>query len=94
MPLDQAAIPGAHNIVRQTYPNGMTVLVKENFSSPSVVIDGLLRAGATDDPIGKEGVSAFTSHLVMRGNLDFFLERIAGETKPAQSRGRALAGIP
>jgi hypothetical protein len=23
----------------------MTVLVKENFSSPSVVIDGLLRAG-------------------------------------------------
>ena len=34
----------------------MTVLVKENFSSPSVVIDGLVRAGAADDPIGKEGV--------------------------------------
>ena len=67
MPLDQAAIPGSHNIVRKTYPNGMTVLVKENFSSPSVVIDGLLRAGAADDPIGKEGVSAFTSHMVMRG---------------------------
>lgn len=67
MPLDKAAIPGSHNIVRQTYPNGMTVLVKENFSSPSVVIDGLVRAGAADDPIGKEGISALTSHMVMRG---------------------------
>lgn len=67
MPLDKSAIPGAHNVVRQTYPNGMTVLVKENFSSPSVVIDGLVRAGAADDPLGKEGVSAFTSRAVMRG---------------------------
>lgn len=36
----------------------------------------------------------FAPHLVMRGNLDFFLERIAGETKSTQSKGRALAGIP
>jgi zinc protease len=67
MPLNKSDIPGAHNIVRRTYPNGMTVLVKENFSSPSVVIDGLVRAGAADDPIGKEGVSAFTANMVMRG---------------------------
>ena len=67
MSLNKSDIPGTHNIVRQTYPNGMTVLVKENFSSPSVVIDGLVRAGAADDPSGKEGVSAFTSHMVMRG---------------------------
>jgi zinc protease len=67
MPLDKESIPGPHNIVRKEYPNGMTVLVKENFSSPSVVIDGLVRAGAADDPIGKEGVSALTSHTLMRG---------------------------
>ncbi len=67
MPFDKEAIPGPHNIARQEYANGMTVLVKENFSSPSVVIDGLLRAGGADDPIGKEGISAFTSHMVMRG---------------------------
>ena len=67
MPLDKESIPGPHNIVRQDFPNGMTVLIKENFSSPSVVIDGLIRAGAADDPIGKEGVSAFTSRMVMRG---------------------------
>lgn len=67
MPLNKSDIPGTDNIVRQTYPNGMTVLVKENFSSPSVVIDGMVRAGAADDPIGKEGVSAFTANMVMRG---------------------------
>src|SRR5512139_3138157 len=67
MSLDRSSIPNPDNIVRQEYANGMTVLVKENFSSPSVVIDGLVRAGAADDPIGREGVSAFTSHMVMRG---------------------------
>jgi zinc protease len=67
MPLNKSDIPGPYNIVRQTFPNGMTVLVKENFSSPSVVIDGLVRAGSADDPIGKEGVSAFTASMVMRG---------------------------
>lgn len=67
MPLDKEAIPGPHNVVRQTYPNGMTVLVKENFSSPSVVIDGLVRAGSADDAPGKEGVSSFTARMLMRG---------------------------
>jgi len=67
MPLDKASIPNPDNIVRREYANGMTVLVKENFSSPSVVIDGLLRAGAADDPIGQEGLSSFTAHMVMRG---------------------------
>src|SRR5512135_3293312 len=67
MPLDKASIPNPDNIVRKKYANGMTVLVKENFSSPSVVIDGLLRAGAADDPIGKEGLSSFAAHMVMRG---------------------------
>ncbi len=67
MPLDKESIPGPHNIVRREYANGMTVLAKENFSSPSVVIDGLVRAGAADDLPGKEGVSSFTAHMVMRG---------------------------
>jgi len=67
MPLDKTSIPNPDNIVRREYANGMTVLVKENFSSPSVVIDGLLRAGAADDPIGQEGLSSFTAHMVMRG---------------------------
>jgi zinc protease len=67
MPLDKESIPGPHNIVRKQYPNGMTVLVKENFSSPSVVIDGLLRAGSVADPAGQEGLGNFTADMLMRG---------------------------
>ncbi len=93
MPLDKAAIPGAHNIVRQTYPNGMTVLVKENFSSPSVVIDGLLRAGAADDPIGKEGVSAFTSHMVMRGTEQRTFAQIYEEIEAVGATVDVSSGI-
>lgn len=67
MPLDIESTPGPHNIVRKEYPNGMTVLVKENFSSPSIVVDGLLRASSADDPAGQEGLSAFTADMLMRG---------------------------
>src|SRR5512144_806107 len=93
MPLDQAAIPGSHNIVRQTFPNGMTVLVKENFSSPSVVIDGLVRAGAADDPIGKEGVSAFTSHMVMRGTARRAFAQIYEEIEAVGATVDVSSGI-
>jgi len=67
MPLDPESVPNSKNIARREYANGMTVLVNENFSSPSVVIDGLVRAGAADDPAGKEGLSAFTADMLMRG---------------------------
>ena len=53
------SIPGPDSIVRREFPNGMTVLVRENFSSPSVVIDGLLRAGAVDEPAEQAGLASF-----------------------------------
>jgi len=61
------SIPGPDSIARREYPNGMTVLVRENFSSPSVVIDGLLRVGAVDDPAHQAGLSSFAASCVMRG---------------------------
>ena len=63
MPLDPKSIPGPANIARREYANGMTVLVKENFSSPSVVIDGLIRASSADDPVGQEGLSSFVTDM-------------------------------
>ena len=63
----------------------MTVLVKENFSSPSVVIDGLVRAGAADDPIGKEGVSAFT---VAHGDARHRAPHVRADLRRDRSGGR------
>jgi zinc protease len=61
------SIPGPDSIARREFPNGMTVLVRENFSSPSVVIDGLLRVGGVDNPPHQAGLSSFTSACLMRG---------------------------
>ena len=61
------SIPGPDSIARREFPNGMTVLVRENFSSPSVVIDGLLRAGAVDEPAEQAGLASFTASCLMRG---------------------------
>jgi zinc protease len=61
------SIPGPESIFRREFPNGMTVLVRENFSSPSVVIDGLLRAGGVDDPPEKAGLASFAADCLMRG---------------------------
>jgi zinc protease len=61
------SIPGPDSIARREYPNGMTVLVRENFTSPSVVVNGLLRVGAVDDPPDQAGLASFTADCLMRG---------------------------
>ena len=61
------SIPGPDSIARREFPNGMTVLVRENFGSPSVVIDGLLRAGAVDEPAEQAGLASFAASCLMRG---------------------------
>lgn len=59
--------PGPHNIHRQVLPNGITILVYENFASESVVIDGILRGGALVEPRALAGLSNFTTDLLLRG---------------------------
>ncbi len=62
-----ASIPGPESIFRREYPNGMTVLVRENFTTPSVVIEGVIRAGALDEPDAHAGLASFTASTLMRG---------------------------
>lgn len=59
--------PNPDTIHRHTLPNGITILAYENFASESVVIEGVVRAGAIADPAGKEGVASFTAAALMRG---------------------------
>lgn len=58
-------LPGPDNILRQTLPNGITVLIRENSDAQSVVIDGLLRAGAVYEQ--QHGLVNFLSAAMMRG---------------------------
>jgi zinc protease len=61
------SLPGPNDILRQTLPNGITLLIRENFNSPTVVISGYLDAGATDVPLDKIGLAGFTADVLERG---------------------------
>lgn len=68
------SLPGSDDILRQVLPNGITVLARPNFESPSIVIRGYLPCGAILDPADKSGLAIFLSACLMRGTArkDFY----------------------
>lgn len=64
MPL---TLPGPNDIVQATLANGLRVLVRENPTTPTVVIDGYLRGGAVLEPAHRSGLSSLTAAMLMRG---------------------------
>lgn len=63
----KSALPGPNDIYRKVLPNGITVLTRSNFNSPSVVISGYLEAGSLFDPDEKLGLADFVTSALMRG---------------------------
>lgn len=63
----QSSIPGPDDIVRQVLDNGITVLARANFNSPSVSLRGYLNTGGLFDPDDKLGLADFTASALMRG---------------------------
>jgi zinc protease len=62
-----SSLPGPENITRTILPNGIIVLSRSNFASPSVVLQGYLGSGSLFDPEEKLGLAYFTSQMLMRG---------------------------
>lgn len=72
MNLDSAAragalLPGPHDVTRHSLANGMTVLVRENWTSPAIVLHGVLRVGSASETPAAAGLAQFTASLVTRG---------------------------
>jgi len=63
----QHALPGADDITRAELANGIIVLSRANFNSPSIVISGYFPAGALFDPDEKLGLADFTAAALLRG---------------------------
>ncbi|MBE3039452.1 MAG: hypothetical protein IMZ62_11655, partial [Chloroflexi bacterium] len=59
--VNQHSLPGPDDITRDLLPNGITVLARTNFNSPSVVIGGYLPCGSLFDPDEKLGLADFTA---------------------------------
>ncbi len=76
-------LPGEDNIQRVELPNGIILLTKSNFQSPTVIISGYLNCGALHDPKEKLGLSLFTSFALMRGSVFRRYRKIYNELESA-----------
>jgi zinc protease len=98
------SLPGPDDIKRVELPNGMIVLARPNFNSPSVVINGFLKTGSLFEADDKLGLAGFTASALMRGTQEMDFQRIyeslesvgaglgfSGGTHTTSFSGRALA---
>lgn len=83
---NQNHYPNAASIRRTVLPNGIVVLVYENFASQSVVVDGLVRAGAIAEPRSAAGLADFTAEMLLRGTQSRTFEQIYEELEAAGAR--------
>jgi zinc protease len=80
-------LPTPDNIIRVELDNGMVVLVRENFTSPSVVVEGLVRGGALQETREKAGRANFHADMLMRGTRRHTFEQLYEEI---ESNGASL----
>lgn len=70
------SLPGPDDITRVELDNGIVVLSRANFNSPSVVVDGYLQVGGLFDPDEKLGLAHFTAVSLMRGTTQRDFQQI------------------
>lgn len=73
------SLPGPDDITREVLPNGITILTRSNFNSPSVVVTGYFGAGALMDPDDKLGLAEYVSYALMRGTKNRSFDNIYNE---------------
>lgn len=73
------ALPGPDDIYREVLPNGIVVLTRPNFNSPSVVMSGYFDAGALLDPDEKLGLADFVTSILLRGTQNYTFDEIYHE---------------
>ena len=61
------SLPGADDIHQRKLANGILVMARSNFSSPSVVVNGYLMAGSLFEGDDQLGLADFTADALLRG---------------------------
>ncbi len=77
--LTSMSLPGPENIYREILPNGIVVLARSNFNSPSISMGGYLPAGAIFESDEKLGLADFVSASLMRGTQKHTFDSIYNE---------------
>lgn len=73
------ALPGPDDITREVLSNGVIVLSRSNFNSPTLSIKGYLHSGSLFDPDEKLGLSYLTAHGLMTGTEKHNLQSLYNE---------------
>lgn len=73
------ALPSAKNITRVVTANGITVLIRQNFNSPTLSIKGYVMSGSIFDPDDKLGLSYLTASGLMTGTTQRDFQSIYNE---------------
>jgi len=89
----QHALPGADDITRAELANGIIVLSRANFNSPSIVISGYFPAGALFDPDEKLGLADFTAAALLRGTSQRSFQEIYDALESAAASLTFSAGM-
>jgi zinc protease len=78
-PVKSHSLPGPQDVLRQVLPNGIIVLARANFNSPSVMISGYLSAGSVLEPDEKAGLADFVATALMRGTEKYSFDALFNE---------------
>lgn len=84
--LDLHSLPGPDDVTRVRLPNGITILARENFNSPAVVVDGTLQAGSIYEGRDKAGLANLTASALMRGTARRTFDEIYEQIEPIGAR--------
>ena len=73
---DFHSLPGPQDITRRELANGLVLLSRANFNSPSVVISGNLPVGGLSDPDARLGLAEFTAQSLLRGTQRYSFQQL------------------
>jgi zinc protease len=77
--ITKPSLPGTKDVYRVTLSNGITVLARSSFNSPSVSMGGYLPAGSIFETDEKLGLADFVSSSLMRGTQTRTFDAIYNE---------------
>ena len=87
------SLPGADDIHRRELANGIVVLVRSNFNSPSVVANGYLLAGSLFDQDERLGLAGFTADALLRGTEQRSFHEIYDSLESAGANLHITGGV-
>jgi len=70
-------------VVKRTLPNGLTVLIKEDHSSPVVAVNVWFGVGSVNETEEINGLAHFQEHMVFKGTKKYAVGEIASLVKGA-----------